>query len=147
MAFRRLWTWLGDDSNLKRISFLWGVTLVLFGGLSGIGYWAYQTYYESPNSNEVIVAPNGDTADSTEVQLRTSLLLYEYGVLRRERADLEGAIRAFDAAIALLDSSDPQHKLQYQTVLIAQMHVYSEMGEDEMLEVSSQVYQELFLEE
>jgi len=145
MALRRFWAWLGDDSNLKRINFFWGVSLVFFGGLSGIGYWAYQTYLEGASQRDVIISPNGETAEPTEVQLRTSLLLYEYGVLRREAGDLESAVRSFDAALTLIDAEDPNQKLHYQTVLLSQIHVYREMGADELFEVSSQTYERLFL--
>ncbi|MBB4287926.1 hypothetical protein [Roseospira goensis] len=144
-AFKLFWTWLGDEINLKRISFLWGVAFVLFGGLSGFTIWFYQEYLEKEGERDGIIAPNGETTRPKEVQLRTSLLLYDYGILRQEAGDLNGAERSFDAALSLIDASDPNQMLHYQTILLSQIHIYREMGEDELFEASSQKYEELFL--
>lgn len=144
-VFKIFWNWLGDEKNLKRLSFLWGIAFVLFGGLSGLTIWAYQTYLEEKVERDGIIAPNGETARPKEVQLRTSLLLYDYGILRQEAGDLDGAERSFDAALSLINASDPDQMLHYQTILLSQIHLYREMGKDELFEASSQKYEKLFL--
>lgn len=145
MIFRNVWDWLGDEKNLKRLSFLWVLLLALLGGLYGLTYWAYERLQTSKSEQEIIINVKGDKANSTEVNLRTALMLRDLGNLRREDGDFEGAEQSFNAALGLIDKADKDQVFHYRVVLYEKVILYREMSEESLYQESLVEYDALFV--
>lgn len=145
MSLRNFWEWLGDEKNLKRVGFLWPAALAVSGGLIGASYWAYSEFSKNRENQNLTINSSGDKIHGEEVQLRTALMLREYGNLRRDVNDFIAAEKSYYAALELIRKDDEGHRYHYGLILLDQIRLYKMNGDSKNFESKSEEYRLVFI--